>query len=110
MLPSGYVKKGWCQGSYARDINGVVCLETSPLACYWCLVGSSWASLGDGTITRVQQGFIIRECITVLRGSTVLEEPFVLYSWQDEEGRTREEVLKVLEEAEKRVLGVEKVL
>ena len=40
MLPSDYLKKGFCTNAYAKDKDGNVILETSKDATSWCLVGA----------------------------------------------------------------------
>lgn len=81
LKPSDYIKKGWCQGQYAKDAKGY------PVPCYtaaavsWCIDGAFMAA-GLG-----MPGYI----------SLSIPQPYTIGSWNDAPGRTQAEVIAMLE-------------
>jgi len=98
MLPSEYVQKGWTTKESARDKNGQFVSIESPDACMWCTLGAIWASKYDGTITPLQldriDGYIVDHVPNGL-----------IVAWNDSQ-ETCEPIIKMLQEAECEVLGV----
>lgn len=82
------IERGWCQGSYIRLPNGYMSWNyLSPVACAWCLSG---ACLAAGIEMKIVDTIFI---------------PYVLGNaahWNDVEGRTKEEVLGLLDQVIKR--------
>ncbi len=57
------VLKGWCQGAYARDVDGRKCDEISDRAVRWCLIGAlRRASGGSVADTPGVFGDALHEC------------------------------------------------
>ena len=78
MLPSGYLTKGWCQGSLAINKGGEDRDPKSPQAARWCLLG---AFIAADVANRES-----REVLTELAGQRVVV-------WNDDHHRTQQEVI-----------------
>lgn len=77
---------GWHQGSLAKDSNGDPATPESPDACSWCLTGAIWAVCDH-------KGAEYKVLMTHIR--KVLGTDAVVF-WNDQTGRTKEDVLKLL--------------
>lgn len=101
MRPSDYIARGWTQGNYAIELWGRGVGFAHPRAIKWCVFGALLVAHRKGGIT----GLEYRE----LDGSLhrrVREMGQTSYSvWQDAKGRTKREVLDLMRDAEKEVLG-----
>ena len=85
LKPSDYVRKGWCQGTMARDAQGKYCPEYSSDAIPWCVYGAVYVTYSEDQLRRERildmlQSFHIR-----------------LSSWNDDPKRTQAEVIALLE-------------
>ena len=83
--PSDYVRKGWCQGSIARDAQGKSCLETSPDAVQWCLYGAVSAAYPYDIQKRGE-----------ILDKLPLPTNVPLGRWNDDPKRTQAEVIALL--------------
>jgi len=84
--PSYYIKRGWCQGTLARDTQGEACLETSPDAIAWCTYGAIYAAYPNEPQHR----------------ESLLDKLQVLFhiplaKWNDDPKRTQAEVIALLQ-------------
>jgi hypothetical protein len=87
------IKRGWCQGSYARKSDGTKTVPWSDEACEWCtassLVMSSYFPEKD------DYGPALRLVCDVAKVDYVGN----IEHWNDEPGRTKAEVIAVFEGA-----------
>lgn len=97
MLPSEYVERGWCQGALAKDADGSRVGPTDPDACQWCAMGAIRAGHLTGSITEEQHVRIFNIINSVCDG--------LLGTWNDAPFRTQAEVVAMLREVEREVLG-----
>lgn len=95
------IEKGWTQGAPARTARGRVVLAHDRTARCFCLVAALyWAADLIGADAR-QQNRAYMALKRLIKGS--------LSGWNDEEGRTREEVLALIDRAIARLRGREVV-
>ena len=92
MLPSEYVKQGWCKDSFARDNLGRKIASTSDDACQWDIFGALEASVKSGTIDRP-----IRDRLEIVLREGL--KPELLSKWNDQQESVAP-VLRMLEIAE----------
>lgn len=84
----------WCQGACAVDKNGdIVSNMRGPEACAWCLYGSLCVCYPDIKV-RSTRATLMEEALIRLHKTNV---GFIY--WQDEPGRTFEEVRALILEA-----------
>ncbi len=90
MLPSEYIRQGWCQGAMARDVHGEDVPDHSPNAVSYCVIGAirQWGRVIDGTYV----GYLSR-----LMKITQQED---IPGWNDAKGRDKEDVIASLEMVE----------
>ncbi len=91
------IATGWTTGCCARNRQGNPVVASSPEASQWCMVGSVTARVneGIGNSLKVRQNvYRIMELVLADRN-----EPPFMDAYNDSDGRTREEVLEVLDEA-----------
>lgn len=94
MRPSDYVKKGWTKGFLARNSNGMSRSPNDPDAICWCMIGAICkATTNDAEVNK------FLKCTYNVLKKRGIRSPVDAYN--DTVGRTRDEVLSVLEEAEK---------
>jgi hypothetical protein len=94
MKPSDYIRRGWTQGTLAENADGVHVIATDSDACKWCLMGAINASFG--TVEKSQPALVAaQKAIAELTGKNIGN--ISLSQWNDEPGRTQEEVIKLLE-------------
>lgn len=99
MKPSEYIEKGWCQGCFAIDSEGKHVLPDNPSAVAWCLIGATARSVADGTLSSEEEVEIYR---AIFMSGISRCQGFI--EWNDAPGRTKEEVLALLKEVERKVL------
>jgi hypothetical protein len=92
------IATGWTQGCSARNRHGHPVVPNSESACQWCLIGSMTA---DMTLLNEVGAAHVRarayRVIGQLLNNRNESEDLALYN--DNESRTREEVLELLDEA-----------
>lgn len=87
------VKQGWCQRAWAKDCVGETVKFNSMDACKWCLDGAILLETArDGNVSRKVSQFV-QETLESL-GYT---EGYVTYN--DEIGRTQQDIVNLLERA-----------
>lgn len=88
ILPSTLLKRGWCQGSFAKDVHGRACNEFDDDASSFCLLGASYKA-------RTPYGWrdAVRKVIRTINISR----------WNDSPRRKKSEVIAVAIEAERRL-------
>lgn len=93
------LEKGWTQGAYAKNSQGVVCFVNDPEAACFCLVGAlSVASRGSayGQVERLNRA--LRWSLAQMNtGSRFVSD------YNDARGRTREEVIALIDKTIERV-------
>jgi hypothetical protein len=94
---SALVRRGWTRLAEARDVEGVPVEPWSELAVEWSLLGALVASLERGTAAGATPD-VVELAAACVRLAHVIEEPS-LQRWNDAEGRSRDEVVEVLERA-----------
>jgi hypothetical protein len=87
-----YIRKGWTQGQYARDKNGIsVYSDDFEKAVCWCAIGALMAAYSiDGFCTREYEPAL--EKLRKLVGTCIL-------FWNDNPQRTQAEVIEVFTRA-----------
>jgi len=109
--PSDYIKHGWCQLASAMTTHPQLpCDIHSPFAAAWCLNGAISLTKERGEISDDQVVEIkkwMADWIRVKSGESLggCGDHVVLGRWNDMKGRTQEEVVAVLQQAEEAVLG-----
>jgi len=78
------IRQGWCQGGPARDHRDATISTGDPNACKWCLFGALMAVTDDWDGPRA--------AIKEFTGCSLAE-------WNDAPGRTKAEVLALLDKA-----------
>lgn len=87
MKPSELLeKKGWCQHVYARNAAGVPVMYDNESACRFCILGAMEAA-----------GKNLDE-LKRLRAHMINKYKSDPASWNDQPGRTKEEVIALLKE------------
>jgi hypothetical protein len=83
----------WTQGAYAKDANGYAVVETSNKAACFCSLGAIYAAnpRKEGTPNWDAQ-LAARDLASVVGKQSIV-------NWNDEEGRTHEEVLAAFDKA-----------
>lgn len=89
----GQVEKGWCQGAYAKDVNGETVWIHSPHAAAWDVWGA--LTMPFRFPDRKEPKTLIKSAWQIL--SDIVGEPF--HEWQDKPGRTKDEVLAIISKA-----------
>jgi hypothetical protein len=95
----GRIETGWSQDAYARDASGERVPLGSDQAVAWTLCGAFALAGKDG----IPMGHLP----AALRALADVTEMDSLNGWNDEAGRTKEEVLDALDAAIVRVEGVD---
>lgn len=102
MKPSEYIKKGWCQGTLARNKNLKPVLPKSSEAKRWCASGAIYASSG---LDKYDYAKVMRQVILVhyprFKGCTS-----VIIAFNDYKYTYSHAVLKIMLEVEK-ILGLD---
>lgn len=98
MKPSDYIKKGWTQGSLARNSKGMLRSPDDPDAICWCMIGA----ICKVTTNNAEVMRFLQCTHNALKKRGI---PSAIAAYNDTVGRTKEEVIEVLEEAEKEYYG-----
>lgn len=95
MKPSEVLKKyGWCQGTFARNIDGEQVTTIDSQAASFCLLGALYKSCTLDNIYDFDKFDTYYQIVQ--KSISELGFPDVP-SWNDKTGRTKEEVIKLLE-------------
>jgi len=97
-----YVRKGWCQKAFAMDSNRLPVDAIAQSAVQWCLSGAMHRALFDlegETYKRESEVYRYVDVSLLLAVKREADENLSVSKWNDQKGRTVEEVLKVLESA-----------
>ena len=95
VLPSDLLKRGWCQGASARTAKsrhypkGRPCHANAPMAAQWCM----WGAVVGSDIGAYNETLVEKAAWRITGGP--------LNEYNDAPGRTQEEVIQVMVEAEK---------
>jgi len=89
------IEQGWTQGCSARNRDGHAVVAYSDDACQWCLIGSISAQAMVNSIF-VSRTSAYRILIELLQNRN--EKPDLAF-FNDAEGRTKEAVLELIDEA-----------
>jgi hypothetical protein len=92
------VEQGWCQGTEARDRNGVATDVRANDAASWSLLGALQATTVSDPSIELQD---VGDAVAAL--AELIVDPS-LADWNDSTARTKLEVLRVLKDAELLVL------
>ena len=86
----GFIARGWTQGEYARDAEGVPVNSRHPSAVCWCASAALHATDNYG-----------EERLAAYRGlcAAIGTNGFQLFEWNDTPGRTQAEVLAAFDQA-----------
>lgn len=83
---------GWCRRAFATDADGHPVDERDPRACRWCLAGAVCVEPDnaaiDAAIGELEQEIHARDGF-----------PYAVVAWNDAHGRTKEEVLSLIDAA-----------
>lgn len=90
------VEFGWCQGTDARDANGIAVDPWSASAACWSLLGALVAAVDLPAAPTEQTLGPLRRALAAL--AEVIDEP-LLAAWNDDPVRTQVEVVGTLEAA-----------
>ena len=94
MKVSELLTRGWCQGTYARDLRGQEVLLDSDEAVSWCFVGAMRrAFLGNNNDDSKWRAFYK---LAADRVGSVL-------GWNDKEGRTQDQAITLACEVEEMI-------
>jgi len=86
----------WTQGFYARDSRGASIRASEPSACSWCIQGALFKVLGVvGSIPTSD----VRRVQTPLLQHAGVTDTAELWCWNDQPGRTQDEVLALFDKA-----------
>ena len=91
MSVASFIEKGWTQGYFARDSNGMICEHYEPQAVSWCIIGAIRAEYPNDFSQR-QKCYNKLENILGSGLSSVVE-------FNDNPKRTKEEVLDLIRKA-----------
>ena len=91
MLPSEYIKRGWCQLALACDSRGQDVDPNHETACKWGLTGAVYAALWGIDISNVYR--YLHVCENMLGHAPLF--------WNDSKERTKQDVLGLCLRVEK---------
>lgn len=91
----GFIRKGWCQGYFARTASGVATGPRNPSAAKWCLVGSLSAADHHSTLSNV----VLSEMNRLLQKTGVGHSHAA--SFNDDPSTEKSDVLRLLMAAER---------
>lgn len=83
------INLGWCQGSLARDVDGVTREPWSPRATKWCLMGAIYKEDGSKTVLSTEA----RELVS--RFQAVRSQTMTCFN---DLAASKEDVLRALDE------------
>lgn len=93
MLPSQYVKQGWCQHFFAKDHEGLNITPEHVNAERWCVEGALKASFFNNQITEEQLIQLRNEIQSRINSKNIP-------NWNDMPGQEQSEIVHILTEAE----------
>ena len=91
------VASGWTQQHYARDEKGIQTFIHDDEATCWCIMGAIYKTAND--LRSQARHMCTAEMVGVLREANGWEEGYHIPTWNDEPGRTQEEVIAAIETA-----------
>lgn len=102
MLPSERVRLGWCRDAEARDAHGVPCDPDDACARSWCSTAAIalWPHEVEALEILTEMAFLVMDEDWILDRNT---SEHVVSEWNDAPQRTLEEVVGVMEDAEREV-------
>jgi hypothetical protein len=86
----------WTQGSYARDARGSSIRASEPGACSWCVQGALFKVLG--VVGSIPTSDVRQVQAPLLQHAGVIDTAD-LWCWNDQPGRTQNEVLALFDKA-----------
>ena len=92
----GFIERGWAKYEYAFNDKGHPVEPNAPEATCWCSFGALRAACGLGAEPYEQPP--PKEYLDAL-GVVIWMVDYSLDGWNDEEGRTKEEVLALFDDA-----------
>jgi hypothetical protein len=94
----GLIATGWTQGTFARDGAGRDVNYSDPAACQFCIAGAEGRVLEDGNLGYVGYSWdYLREALDQIDSHR--ERAFGLVGYNDEPGRTKEDMLTLIDTA-----------
>ena len=105
MLPSQYLKIGWCQSYPARDKHLNPIHISSNNATQWCLMGSVYTSLYSGSITLNEKNQLVSTILDILN----ISYPYIT-KYNDSKERTQEEIVQLMIQAERKLNIIDNLL
>lgn len=93
---SDIIRKGWTQGTYARNEAGQPVGALDKEACQWCLRGALKRADNFDHASLSVYGIKVYQRVLQSLSNSIF--PQSLASWNDEKGRTQADVIKILEE------------
>lgn len=94
------VKEGWTQGEWARDATGARVHPESTGACRFCMEGAlKRAASKLEPDCRARRGNLVHGATLAIERTLADELEGEIADWNDEEGRTQEEVVAVIGQA-----------
>ena len=99
MLPSEYIRIGWCQDTEARDAYGAPCEPTDSNTRSWCPTAavSLWPDEPEALHILVEMAFRIMDDDYILDKES---SEAIVSQWNDAPERTMAEVIAVMQDAE----------
>lgn len=91
-----HIKRGWCQKAYAVDAHGAPTLDHFPEARCWCAVGAIRRACSEFGLDSLDSIPAVKQLAQHIESEEVSDTEAVL-EWNDVEGRTKEEVLKLFD-------------
>jgi len=102
MKASEYVRKGWCQGAAARDIQGNALRYDDPKAVQWCLLAAATLAFEEQkpcvSITDKRQRQVAAMQRALNKLGPKLGKDISIPDWNDQPKRTQADVIAVLEQ------------
>lgn len=93
------LEQGWCQSAFARTAAGESCGERSQDACSWCISGAMSLELNIAAPTEYNLYLTLRGALNeAIAGETGRHDVSVT-RYNDWPGRTKEEVLSLVDRA-----------
>lgn len=87
------IAQGWCQGTAARDANGVTSSCFMELgACSWCAIGAIYGAAPVDELGEASADAAIAALVTHVPGNAIAP-------WNDSPSRTQAEVLELFDRA-----------
>lgn len=97
MKPSEYIRKGWCQGTPARDRNGNTVAFNDEQAVAWCLLGALFRAAHDNHTCDGQTDFSKWVAAVMCYYGPKCNFQKFSPQWNDDPKRTQADVLAFLQ-------------